>query len=268
MASDPDPNSAAEPAGSHPPSASRSRRCDLGIVVTNSLESGCFEDRLACVITLRGDGFVLRQGALHGRNVAVMISGAKSQQTVFAVEALVHGHSPRLVVAAGFASGLTDRLERGDLIVADSILGVTRELLPLDRTLDRNLLSATPRLHVGRLLTFEQPVRRPAEKRLLGQEHGALAADGQSLTVARVCRGENVPFSAVRVIVDAVDDELPPEIQRLTSRKTAAQRIGAVAGSLVRRPSAIKALWNAYESSLAASETLAKFLESLAASMM
>jgi hypothetical protein len=68
--------------------------------------------------------------------------------------------------------------------------------------------------------------------------------------------------------VDSVDDELPPEVRRLTSRKTAAQRIGAVAGSLVRRPSSIKDLWNVYETSLAASNTLATFLEAVVANMM
>jgi hypothetical protein len=68
--------------------------------------------------------------------------------------------------------------------------------------------------------------------------------------------------------LDAVDDEVPPEIRRLTSRKTAAQRIGAVAGSLVRRPSSIKDLWNVYESSLVASQTLATFLEAVLASMI
>jgi adenosylhomocysteine nucleosidase len=267
MASDPLPAPDERPTPNMPPT-SRKPPCVLGIVMANSLESGCFEDRLACVTTVRGDGFTVRQGAIHGRRLALMITGSKPGQTVRGAESLVFGHSPRLVVAAGFASGLSDRVERGDLIVGDSVMGNTRELLTLDRTVDRNLLSSTPHLCVGRLLSFEQPVYRPAEKRSLGAEHGALAIDGQSLAVAKVCRGENIPFLAVRVIVDAVDDEVPPEVRRLTSRKTAAQRIGAAAGSLVRRPSSIKDLWNHYETSLAASNTLATFLEAMVASMM
>jgi adenosylhomocysteine nucleosidase len=244
------------------------RRCDLAVVMASSLESGCFEDKLSCPLTVRGDGFIVRQGALLGRPVAVAIAGTKPRQATRAAEALAFGHSPRLLVAAGFASGLSDRVRRGDLVVADSILGATRELLQLDRTVSRDLLASTTNLHTGRLLTFEHPIDRPAEKRSMGVEHAAMAADGQSLIVARVGRSENIPFLAVRVILDAVDDELPPEIRRLTSRKTAAQRIGAVAGSLVRRPSSIKDLWNVYESSLAASQTLAKFLEAVLASMI
>jgi nucleoside phosphorylase len=236
--------------------------------MANSLESGSFEDRLACATTVRGDGFLVRQGVVQGRQMAVMLVGTRPDQIGRGVEALLVGHSPGLVAAAGFASGLVDRLERGDLIVADSITGAGGEPISLDRTLDRDLLARTPRLITGRLLTLEQSIHRPAEKRALGLEHKALAADRQSLPVANVCRRENVPFFAVRVIVDSADDEVPADVGRLTSRKTAAQRIGAIAGSLVRRPSAIKDLWKMYEMSLAASQTLAKFLESVVATRM
>ena len=246
----------------------RPRRCDLAVVMANSLESGSFEDRLACTTTVRGAGFLVRQGVVQGRHVAIMLVGTKPDQIMRGVEALLSGHSPRLVAAAGFASGLGNRLEPGDLVVADCILSAGGEPMLLDRALDRELLTRTLRLFTGRLLTLEQSIHRPAEKRSLGEEHKALAADRQSVSVAKVCRREGVPFFAVRVIVDSVDEEVPAEVRRLTSRKTAAQRIGAIAGSLVRRPSAIKDLWNVYETSLAASQTLAKFLESVLASRM
>jgi adenosylhomocysteine nucleosidase len=268
MATDSDPGESGPTTRPNTIARKNPRRCDLAVVMSSSLESGCFEDRLSCPLTVRGDGFVVRQGALLGRPVAVAIAGPKPRQAVRAAEALAFGHSPRLLVAAGFASGLTDRAGRGDIVVGDSVLGAGRELLQLDRTVKRELLSATAGLHVGRLLMSERAIDRPAEKRSLGAEHAALAADGQSLIVAKVARSENVPFLAVRVILDAVDDEVPPEIRRLTSRKTAAQRIGAVAGSLVRRPSSIKDLWNVYDSSLAASQRLATFLESVLASMI
>ncbi len=268
MATDSNPGESEPTTGPRTVARKNPRRCDLAVVLASSLESGCFEDRLSCPLTVRGDGFVVRQGVLLGRPVAVAIAGTKSRQAARAAESLAFGHSPRLLVAAGFASGLSDRVSRGDLVVGDSILGAGRELLQLDRTVKRELLAGTSRLQVGRLLTCEHPIDRPAEKRSLGAEHAALAADGQSLAVAKVARSENIPFLAVRVILDAVDDEVPAEIRRLTSRKTAAQRIGAVAGSLVRRPSSIKDLWNVYESSLSASQTLATFLEAVLASMI
>src|SRR5438552_5647068 len=114
MASEPLP---AERPAPNPPPFSPKPKCVAGILMANSLESGFFEDRLACVTTVRGDGFTVRQGAIHKRRLALMISGSKPGQAFRAAEALVFGHSPRFVIAAGFASGLTERLERGDLVV-------------------------------------------------------------------------------------------------------------------------------------------------------
>jgi adenosylhomocysteine nucleosidase len=258
---DPQPADSGQPT---PPKRSAAH-CDVGIIFNSSLEAGCAEDRLSAEITLRGEGFVVKQGMLGGHRIAVTIVGDKKASVQLAVDAIVTGHKPRLIVAAGFASGLTEKLERCDLVVADSILGPTRELLTLDRTLDRNLLAGTPRLHTGRLLSLEQPIHRPAEKRGLGLELGALAADRYSMAIAKLCRREQIPFAAVRVIVDAVGDDLPPELERLSTRMTAAQRIGAIAGSLVRRPSSIKEMWSMYETSLEASLRLAKFLEAAVA---
>ncbi len=120
------------------------RRCDLAVVMASSLESGCFEDRLSCPLTVRGDGFVVRQGALLGRPVAVAIAGTKPRQAARAAEALAFGHSPRLLVAAGFASGLSDRVGRGDLIVGDSIFGAGANCCNWTARSNANCLPARP----------------------------------------------------------------------------------------------------------------------------
>jgi adenosylhomocysteine nucleosidase len=250
-----------QPAGEPQSTIANPRSCDVGIICGKSLESGALEDRLSCVVTLQGAGFVARQGMLSGRRVVVLLAQDPPQQTAASAEALIAGHRPRWVIAAGFASGLDDRLRRGDLLVADSLTRIAGEPLALSRQLEPQWLAAITGLHVGRLLTLDQSVRRPAEKRRLGAEHAALAADVQSLAVAEICRREELPFLAVRVIADAVDDEVPLDIERLANKNNMARRIGALGGMLVRRPSSIKDLWNLYEAALAASLRLAKFLE-------
>jgi adenosylhomocysteine nucleosidase len=115
-------------------------------------------------------------------------------------------------------------------------------------------------VRVGRLLTVDQLVRLPDEKRSLGQQHAALALDMESLAVALACRERRVPFLGIRVISDEVDEQLPPDIERLLSQKSRAAQAGAVLGSLWRRPSTAKDLWRLQENALAASERLAGFL--------
>jgi hypothetical protein len=64
----------------------------------------------------------------------------------------------------------------------------------------------------------------------------------------------------VRIISDAVDDELPPEIERLVQSKTLARQLGAATGAIFKRPSAVKDLWQLREDAIRLSDRLARFL--------
>ena len=59
---------------------------------------------------------------------------------------------------------------------------------------------------------------------------------------------------------DAVDDTLPPEIDRLMRQKTMAGKLGAAAGAIFSRPTAAKDLWDLRGMALKSSDRLAKFL--------
>jgi adenosylhomocysteine nucleosidase len=78
--------------------------------------------------------------------------------------------------------------------------------------------------------------------------------------VAKVCQQEKQRFLAIRAITDTVEDEVPRDVERLLNRPTMVRKLGAAAGSIVRRPSAAKDLWKLRESSITAADRLAKFL--------
>jgi adenosylhomocysteine nucleosidase len=82
----------------------------------------------------------------------------------------------------------------------------------------------------------------------------------ETLAVAQVCKQEKQRFLAIRAITDTVDDELPRDVERLLNRPTMVRKLGAAAGSIVRRPSAAKDLWKLRESAITAADRLAKFL--------
>ena len=62
------------------PPAEEPKPCHLGIVFALGIESGCFEDLLQGMVTIRGNGFVVREGGLHGRRVVIILSNAGRQQ--------------------------------------------------------------------------------------------------------------------------------------------------------------------------------------------
>jgi len=82
----------------------------------------------------------------------------------------------------------------------------------------------------------------------------------ESFAVVEACRRLSVPCLAIRIISDAVDDELPPEVEHLLKQRSLAGKIGAAAGAVMKRLGAAKDLWKLREDALKASDRLAKFL--------
>ncbi|HLA83812.1 MAG TPA: hypothetical protein VJL29_03380 [Thermoguttaceae bacterium] len=232
--------------------------CDVGVVFALEIEGGGFVDLLEQTVTIRGKTFTARRGTLQARRVVAITSGAGLERAREATEALIDAHRPTWVISAGFAGGLSDALGRHDLVVADSVVGPSGERVTLDLPFDPNTLGMS--VHVGALLTVEKIVRRPEEKRGLGERFGAAAVDTETAVVAEVCRQRGVPVAAVRVLTDAVDETLPPDVQRLTDQTTTAARLGAALGTVWRRPKSVKDLWALNETALVGSDRLAKCL--------
>jgi adenosylhomocysteine nucleosidase len=157
------------------------------------------------------------------------------------------------------SGGLQSNVNRGDIVMPDAIVGEDGRRLAIDLCLAASDRSSG--LHVGPLLTLDRVAFKAEQKRQLGKQHGALAVDMETLGVAEVCQREKQRFLAVRVISDGVDDELPPDVERLVRKKTWVRRFSAAAGTIVRRPSTVKDLWRFRETAHTCSRKLAKFLE-------
>ena len=243
-------------------SADHDQRCDVGVVFALGVEAGGLEDLLEHVVRIRGDGFVVRRGLLKGRKVIVIQSGPGRAAAARATRTLLSGHQPQWIISAGFAGGLSPQVKRHDLLMADSLADITGHRLTIDLKIDPAALAQTPGVHVGRLLTVDRIIRLPQEKRTLGQEHQALAVDMESFAVAQACREAEVRLLAIRIISDAVDDQLAADVQRLLEQGTPAAKLGAVIGTVWNRPSSVKDMFKLRENALLASDRLAKFLTS------
>lgn len=254
--------SSAASASERPPPA------DVAVVFALQAEAGGLTDLLEGVTVTRTPDLAIRQGTLQSRRVVLVESGVGTLAAVRGTQALIAGHRPGLVISSGFAGALDPRLKRGDIILADSVVDSEGHRLAIDLKVSAESLAATPRTHVGQLLTSQLIVRRPDEKRALGQAHQALAVDMESWAVGEVCRQAKTPFLAVRIVSDTVDDELPAEIESLARQKTGAARLGAAAGAIFRRPSSVKDMLKLKEHALIHSDRLARFLAGMITQMV
>ena len=248
-----------------PPPAEEPKTCHFGVVFAMGIESGCFEDLLQGVLTIRGSGFTLREGGLRGRRVVVILSGPGRKNAARATEVLIDGHRPARVVSAGFAGGLSSQLKRNDILIADRLLdtsgGADIPVCAVDGDQhDRQECLSSPGVHRGPLLTADHVVRLPEERKSLFQRYGALAVDMETFAVAEVCRRRQVAFSSIRVINDLADERLPHDVEHLLTQKTGAARLGAALGAVWQRPASFKDMYQLRENALIASGRLAQFL--------
>ncbi len=230
--------------------------CELAITFALSMEAGGFVDLLEDVVTTRCQRFIEHVGNLNGRRIVIGETGVGSVNAYEATTDLLAMHRPRWLVTSGFAGGMTDALARNHLLLATEVVDERGEVVSLGGAWG----TGPAGVHVGRLLTVERVIRTPQEKRDLAARWGACACDMETASVLRACREQSTQAVAVRIITDTVEDQLPVEIESIVERKSLAQKLGAVTGAVLRRPSSIKDMWELRERALIASDRLAKFL--------
>ncbi len=234
--------------------------CEIAFIFATAMESDGLVNLLKDRVTTRCASYVEHAGHLGGRPLVVAESGVGSKAAAKATDDVIAMSKPDWVVSAGFAGALTEGISRGHVVMANDLVDPHDNHLSIGFKIDSDVVKETRGLHLGRLLTTDRLVDSPGQRRELGTRHAAAACDMETMYVAEVCRKRQVRFLSVRVITDAVDDRLPPEIERLTKQKTIAGKLGAATGALFKRPGTVKDFWRLREDALKASDRLAKFL--------
>ncbi len=241
--------------------------CDVAVVFALGIEAGGLIDRMDGRTALWGRGLSVRLGSLEARSLAVVTGGAGEENAARATEAVLEGHRPQWIIAAGFAGGLRAGLERNDVVMADCVANTHGRQLRIDLSVDPRELQRHPGVHVGRLLSVAHPVCGPEEKAALGAAHDALAVDMETFAVVEMCRRRRVRCLAVRIVYDPADERLPRDVETLLAQPTLAARLGAAAATVFRRPSSLKDFYRMRARALRASDRLAGFLQGVIAQL-
>lgn len=144
----------------------------------------------------------------------------------------------RLIVSWGTAGALSPQLRAGDLIVPERVL--TRDggtVRPDTRCRDgfRRAVHGYWPVTQETLIESERILGSPGDKRRLGRETDAGAVDMESGQIGEACVALNLPFLAIRAIVDELDDRLPRLVHE-NAFSAGAPRPGALLAGLARHP--------------------------------
>jgi len=143
--------------------------------------------------------------------VLVCVSGV-GPATARIAGARLLAHGANALLSWGTAVALDSQLTAGHLLVPSRVLGVDRQPQPVSRGWQRQLhrqLSTRFAVDDRPLIATPRILTRPAQKRRLFDESGAVAADMESAELALVARDAGVPFAALRAVADRADSNIP-----------------------------------------------------------
>lgn len=149
-----------------------------------------------------------------------------------AADAVLRDYPVASALSIGFAGALSPSLEAGDVLLCERVLPwlgpaeLSGSFLPQDASAalgeavvaDAGLLGLAEEVaralrisyRRGQALTFPKVVAHPEAKARLGRLSGAHAVEMESAWIGAAARAKGVPFLALRVITDPLDETVPP----------------------------------------------------------
>jgi adenosylhomocysteine nucleosidase len=190
----------------------------------------------------RGGRPPLSELAVLGAGSLLALSGIGRAAAAAAAQALVDAGVSALMTF-GMAGGLDPALTPGSVVIPCELISSAGGRFAANRAWREQVAAEVRALRAvseGNLLTSTHAIQTPADKAAAFRTTGAVAVDMESAAVAEIAAKHNLPFIAVRVIVDTAADMLPRAV--VAASLSGKVRIARLIGGLIVAPREIAAL--------------------------
>lgn len=191
----------------------------------------------------------------------VRVSGVGADKAARETAQIVAAGGVKPLIVCGFGGGLTEQITPGSLIVPERVLDATGDVSapPTVYRPDERMLELAER-PCGDLVTVGRVLTTRDEKCALHARTQAQMVDMETAGAVRVADQADVPWLAVRVATDSIEEPLPFDFNALADAEGNVDRRRVVAAALTH-PWKIPALIRLGSHSALAAKNLARFLE-------
>ena len=175
----------------------------------------------------------LINGSLAGKEIIVLHTGVGAKKCEERLTEFLLCNKPNVIVSSGFCGGTGDELKPCDLIIAENFS---------DKTLTERAREILDEVVIGKIYSADRVIDPAANRYAIGREHGALAIDMETATIARLSADFAVPMLALRVISDSPAAPFPAPPEVLFDVETQRTKLTSLFGHLARNPKAVAQL--------------------------
>ncbi len=160
-------------------------------------------------------GLSVVRGKYYGQSLMLITTGVGKKNAQRAANFVLSGkQKPKRVLVVGFGGGMRKDLKENEIIVCDPIFAKDQPPISPDSCLKDLCLGVLDKreadFRLGKNLTSLEFVQEPKEKRkLAGLYPGLTVAEMENYWIGLVATQEKIPFLAVRMIYDSIEERIP-----------------------------------------------------------
>jgi len=220
----------------------------IGIISALSSEGRC----------LTGNTIPVNKPVQINQHAIAIICGMGEDKARIAAQTLLE-QNVSVLVSWGTAGALTENIQSGDLLLADSIVANdgNKYLFDTERNkrIANELCNTSLKIHHGMIAHAHQVLATAEDKKRLHSKTNALAVDMESLGVAQIANKEKLPCVSIRAIVDEASQCIPEAVIKNTDI-FGCPALFPLFSSLIRNPGLITELIKLGSAMKAAKTTL------------
>ena len=192
----------------------------IGIIVAEEKELNAVKNIMKDIEEINMYEKTFYKGTIENKNTVVVKSNVGKVNSSRVCQILIDKFKPALVINIGTAGSVNNKLDIGDVVVADKLVQYDFDVTPFGRKLgeienigefievDKNLLNLFNNTNViiGTIATGDKFIVNPEEKNNIKNIFNALCIEMEGASIAQVCFLDKVPFLVIRSITDKPDE--------------------------------------------------------------
>ena len=144
----------------------------------------------------------LRKEKIEDRQIMIWHTGVGQKHCQLRINEFLEAERPDFLISSGFAGGVREDLQVGDLILANNFS-------------DRQLLAKAQQIFTGckvqavKIFTSTTIINSIVDRNEIARANNAAAVDMETSVIASACATHGVPMLSLRVVTDSLEEPFP-----------------------------------------------------------